>query len=101
MQNLERLLRQSDHRPYPAYKALRGRYTFPLYTLSIDHVQGDPFAAPSSLSIRIDAARHGFPKEYYDTPHRRIMLQDLLLRGFHRELGKYSHKAKGSGNADR
>lgn len=99
MQNLERLLRQSDHRPYPAYKALRGRYTFPLYTLSIDHVQGDPFAAPSSLSIRIDAARHGFPKEYYDTPHRRIMLQDLLLRTFYRELGKYSHKAKGSGKS--
>lgn len=99
MQNLERLLNQSDHKPYPAYKSLKGRYHFPLYTLSIDHVQGDPFAAPSSLSLWIDAVRHGFPKEYYATPHRRIMLQDLLLRTFYRELGKVSRKAKGSGKS--
>ena len=99
MQNLERLLNQSDHKPYPAYKALKGRYRFPFFTLSVDHVQGDPFAAPSALSLRIDAAHHGLPKEYYDTPHRRIMLQDLLLRTFYRELGKFSHKAGGSGKS--
>ena len=63
MQNLERLLNQSDHKPYPAYKALKGRYRFPFFTLSVDHVQGDPFAAPSALSLRIDAAHHGLPKE--------------------------------------
>ena len=99
MQHLEQLLSQNDHKPYPAYKALRGRYRFPVFTLSIDHVQGDPFAAPSSLSLRIDAARHGFPKEYYELPHRRIMLQDFLLRGFHRALSRNSHKAKGSGKS--
>ena len=99
MQQLERLLNQSDHKPYPAYKALKGRYHFPLFTLSIDHVQGDPFAAPSSLSLRINAAKHGFPKESYNLSHRRIMLQDLLLRAFYRELGKVSHRAKGSGKS--
>ncbi|MBR6173645.1 MAG: ABC-ATPase domain-containing protein [Eubacterium sp.] len=99
MQNLDRLLHQNDHKPYPAYKALKGQYRFPLYTLTIDHVQGDPFAAPSSLSIRIGKAKHGFPAEYYTEKHRRIMLQDLLLRGFGRELSKYSHLAKGSGKS--
>ncbi|MBR0145742.1 MAG: ABC-ATPase domain-containing protein [Eubacterium sp.] len=99
MQNLDRLLRQNDHKPYPAYKALKGGYHFPLYTLSVDHVQGDPFAAPSSLSIRIEKEKHGFPAEYYNQPHRRIMLQDLLLRGFGRELSKCSHLAKGSGKS--
>ena len=99
MQNLDRLLRQNDHKPYPAYKALKGGYHFPIYTLSIDHVQGDPFAAPSSLSIRIEKEKHGFPAEYYNQPHRRIMLQDLLLRGFGRELSKCSHLAKGSGKS--
>ena len=99
MQNLDRLLRQNDHKPYPAYKALKGGYHFPIYTLSIDHVQGDPFAAPSSLSIRIEKKKHGFPAEYYNQPHRRIMLQDLLLRGFGRELSKCSHLAKGSGKS--
>ena len=99
MQNLDRLLQQNDHRPYPAYKALKGRYRFPPYTLSIDHVQGAPFAAPSSLSLRIEKDKHGFPSEYYTLPHRRIMLQDLLLRNFHRELGKCTRKAKGSGKS--
>ena len=99
MQNLDRLLHQNDHKPYPAYKALKGRYSFPLYTLSIDHVQGDPFAAPSSLSIRIGKEKHGFPAEYYVESHRRLMLQDLLLRGFGRELSKFSHMAKGSGKS--
>ena len=99
MQNLDAKLRECDHKSYPAYKSLKGRYQFPNYVLSIDHVQGDPFAAPSSLSVHIPAAKHGFPKEYTDAPHRRIMLQDYLLRGFYRLLGTYSHKAKGSGKS--
>ncbi|MCR4656759.1 MAG: ABC-ATPase domain-containing protein [Lachnospiraceae bacterium] len=99
MNRLEQLLKQNDHKPYPAYKSLKGRYTFPTYILSIDHVQGDPFAAPSSLSIRMSAKQHGFPMEYIQEPHRRIMLQDHLLRLFHRELGRYSHKAGGSGKS--
>lgn len=99
MQKLEQLLYQTEHKSYPAYKSLKGTYRFPFYTLSIDHVQGDPFASPSALSIRIDASRHGFPREYYSEPHRRIMLQDSLLRGFHRELGKVNGRAKGSGKS--
>ncbi|MCR5357011.1 MAG: ABC-ATPase domain-containing protein [Lachnospiraceae bacterium] len=99
MNKLEQLLNQNDHKPYPAYKSLKGRYTFPTYILSIDHVQGDPFAAPSSLSIRMSLKQHGFPMEYIQEPHRRIMLQDHLLRLFHRELIRYSHKAGGSGKS--
>ena len=99
MRRLEQLLRENDHKPYPAYKSLKGRYTFQGYVLSIDHVQGDPFAAPSSLSIHMMAGQHGFPKDYYAEPHRRIMLQDYLLRGFYKELGRYSHKAGGSGKS--
>lgn len=99
MRRLEQLLRENDHRPYPAYKSLKGRYDFPDYVLSIDHVQGDPFAAPSSLSIHMSEKQHGFPVEYINEKHRRIMLQDYLLRGFGRELQRYSHKAGGSGKS--
>ena len=99
MRRLEQLLRDNDHRPYPAYKNLKGRYTFPNYILSVDHVQGDPFAAPSSLSIHMSRKQHGMPDEYMREPHRRIMLQDYLLRGFHRELKNYDHKAGGSGKS--
>ena len=44
-------LKSIDHRGYPAYKDLKGQYDFKDYVLSIDHVQGDPFAAPSKVSV--------------------------------------------------
>ena len=44
---LRSLLSRIDHRGYPAYKDTKGQYRFPGYVLSIDHVQGDPFASPS------------------------------------------------------
>ena len=50
-EQLEEILRRIDHRGYPAYKDTRGAYDFGSYILRIVHVQGDPFAAPSSLEI--------------------------------------------------
>lgn len=44
--DLKNLLSRIDRKGYPAYKDTRGSYRFPGYVLSIDHVQGDPFAAP-------------------------------------------------------
>ncbi|MCR5250024.1 MAG: ABC-ATPase domain-containing protein [Lachnospiraceae bacterium] len=99
MKRLEQLLHDADHKPYPAYKALKGFYSFPGFVLSVDHVQGDPFAAPSSLSIRMKAQQHAIPRDYYEEAHRRVMLQDFLLRRFCREMGSFSNRAKGSGKS--
>ena len=52
--DLQEILRRIDHRGYPAYKDTAGAYQFGSYILSIDHVQGDPFASPSKVSIHID-----------------------------------------------
>ena len=35
-----------DGRGYPAYREMKGEYDFGEYTLSVDHVQADPFAPP-------------------------------------------------------
>ena len=88
-----------DHRGYPNYKALRGSYQFGSYVLSIDHVQGDPFASPSHLSILVDGDKAGFPKEYYDGRIQRVTLQDHLTRLFGKTLAPFSFKAKGSGKS--
>ena len=53
MKRLGTLLQSIDHKGYPAYKSLRGSYQFGNYQLNIDHVQGDPFAAPSRVSVKI------------------------------------------------
>ena len=53
---LRNLLQRIDHKSYPAYKDTRGSYDFGNYVLSIDHVQGDPFAAPSKVSVHVRQA---------------------------------------------
>ena len=92
-------MRSIDHRSYPAYKELRGQYDFTDYVLSIDHVQGDPFAAPSRLSVLVKAQRAAFPPAFYNTFEKRVTLQDHLTRLFAREVSGGSFQAKGSGKS--
>jgi len=93
------MLRAVDHKSYPAYKDLKGAYSFGSFLLGIDHVQGDPFASPSRLSVQIDGAKAAFPPAYYKEKHCRIALQDYLNRLFYQEIEKYTFKAKGSGKS--
>lgn len=97
--DLNKQLMSIDHRGYPAYKDLQGSYSFPEYTLSIDHVQGDPFAAPSKLRITVDKAQAKFPPSLYDAPHKRIALQDYINRKFYASVERFLFKAKGSGKS--
>ncbi len=99
MRKLDELLRTVDHKSYPAYKSLKGVYQFPKYRLFIDHVQGDPFAAPSAIRLEIPAKTHGISLEHYGQKHRRIMTQDYLLRKFAFQLKSFSKKAGGSGKS--
>jgi predicted ABC-class ATPase len=97
--DLRNILRQIDHRSYPAYKDTMGSYDFGKWQLAIEHVQGDPFAAPSKVSVRVAGRVAGFPEGHYDSDYRRIALQDYLLRQFGRQLEKSSFQAKGSGKS--
>ena len=96
---LREILRRIDHKGYPAYKDTRGKYDFADYVLSIDHVQGDPFASPSKLSVWVDGNKASFDKSLYDTKDKRIALEDHLLRNMSRQVRDYSLKAKGSGKS--
>ena len=96
---LQNLLRQIDRKSYPAYKDTRGKYQFREYVLSIDHVQGDPFASPSKVSILISGEVAAFDKCFYESEHRRIAFQDYLLRRVAAKIKEYSFKAKGSGKS--
>ena len=60
---LRNLLQRIDHKSYPAYKDTRGSYDFGNYVLSIDHVQGDPFAAPSKVSVHVRGTAAKFPAD--------------------------------------
>ena len=98
-EDLRRLLESIDHKSYPAYKSAQGAYAFGGYILSIDHVQGDPFASPSKVSVRVSGKVAGFPRELYKEEHQRIALQDELTRQFGRRADQFAFKAKGSGKS--
>ena len=98
-EELRTSLRAIDHKSYPAYKSLAGSWSFGHYTLNIEHVQGDPFAAPSQLSVTADSQTAGFPAGYWGTPWNRTALEDYLLRRFGRQAGHFSYQAKGSGKS--
>lgn len=97
--DLRNLLMRIDHRGYPAYKDTKGKYQFDQYILSIDHVQGDPFASPSKVSLLVPGRIAGFGKECYETKERRIAFQDYLLRRMYLKVKDFSFKAKGSGKS--
>ena len=89
-EDLRRLLESIDRRSYPAYKSAQGSYDFSDYTLSIDHVQGDPFASPSKLSILVPHARAGYPAALFDKVYKKRALEDYLVRQFHQEIARFN-----------
>ncbi len=99
MQRLTEALHRIDGRGYGAYKDIRGTYQLHDWTLCIDHVQGDPFAAPSRIRLRLPLAEAGFPAAL-QTPHiRRVALCDFLTRAIHRAIQQTQASRQGSGGS--
>lgn len=98
-EELRSSLRAINHKSYPAYKSLAGSYSFGKYILNIEHVQGDPFAAPSRLSVKVNHKNAKFPDTYYETKWSKTALEDYLIRRFHKQADKFCFQAKGSGKS--
>lgn len=61
-EDLRQQLHSINKKSYPAYKGLKGMYGFGDYILSIDHVQGDPFASPSHIVFASLISQPVFPQ---------------------------------------
>lgn len=101
IEELRRVLQRINHKSYGMYKNLAGSYDCGRYMLHIDHVQGDPFASPSRLRFEIRKNNHGFPEEYWQEKHRKLALEDQVLRRFNGFLRKMDRGTKGSGKSGR
>jgi predicted ABC-class ATPase len=98
-QQLVSILQRLDGRGYPAYKDIRGHYTFDTFTLFVDYVQGDPFAAPSRLRVRVPMSVANFPKSACNNRSRSIALRDFLSRKFSEACRRRSDSSRGSGKS--
>ncbi|MFB6285195.1 MAG: ABC-ATPase domain-containing protein [Candidatus Bipolaricaulia bacterium] len=88
--DLRRTLERIDGRGYKAYKDIQGSYDFEAFELIVDHVQGDPFAAPSKLRVRVPQSVAAFPRSTFQSRSRQTALRDYLTRAFARAAGRAS-----------
>jgi len=81
---LQRQLESIDGRGYKAYKSIAGAHRFDDFELIVDHVQADPFAAPSRARVRVPWAVAGLPEAALRGEPRRRAARDYLGRCFRR-----------------
>jgi len=96
---LETILGRIDGKGYKAYKDIAGIYRSREYTLFIDHVQGDPFASPSRIRVRVPQERAGFPEDSFKNRSREIALRDFIARLFDEATGNIVRGNRGTGKS--
>lgn len=98
-EDLRKALLSIDGRGYKSYKSLEGEYKFSNYMLAIDHVQGDPFAAPSRVRISVNKDINKIPYELFDEYHKKVAVQDFIARVFNQSINKFGERVMGSGKS--
>jgi len=98
-EDLRRTLYRLDGRGYKAYKDIEGGYEFPDFTLSVDHVQGDPFADPSRFSVILPQSVAAIPPSAFSNKSREIASRDFLTRCFDGALRGRTDSVWGSGKS--
>ncbi len=97
--DLRQIIHRIAGRGYKAYKDLKGAYRFPFFTLFIDHVQGDPFAAPSKIRLRIPMDTAQIPADLFSRPQRRLGSSDFLIRSLHKAILSVAKMHRGTGKS--
>ncbi|MHA7686714.1 ABC-ATPase domain-containing protein [Corynebacterium evansiae] len=69
-----------DGAGYGAYKKLKGAYSEPGLTVSIDRVQADPYASPSKVRLILPMQAAGIPQYLVDDATGRVAVADFLAR---------------------
>lgn len=85
-QALEQTLTSLDGQKYGAYKQIKDLYEFNLFKLRIDHIQADPFAPPSKMSVVIDRQQAKFPDSLLNSELKQRAVSDYLTRVFHKQI---------------
>ena len=67
--------------------------------LRFEYIQGDPFAPPSLLSLRLPFPETDFPASLIETPVRRTAFADFLSRLFGDAINEFPRGFGGTGNS--
>lgn len=80
LDDLRAALAALDGQRYAEYKQVKGRYGVRDFELLIDHVQGDPFAHPSRIRLRLGASVTKLPEWSRSSGDRRRGSADFVHR---------------------
>ncbi|MEL6470715.1 MAG: ABC-ATPase domain-containing protein [Cyanobacteria bacterium J06623_4] len=87
-----------EGRSYRNFREIKGDYAFSDFQLSVDYVQGDPFAAPSRIRIQLAQAIAGFPARWITDYVSRVAIADYLTRQV-AQVAQSIGKKRGSGKS--
>jgi len=79
---LRPLLLGIDGRGYKSYKRLEGAWRYADFLLHVDHVQGDPYAAPTRVRLLLAPKVAGLPAAAYRGRARALGTAAFLARAF-------------------
>ena len=97
-ESLRRILDRIDGRGYKSYRDIAGVYRFTEFSLAIDRVQPDPFAAPSRLRALIPPEVAQLPGRLYANDSRSVGVSCFLARAFAERTRERSAR-RGSGKS--
>ena len=99
MERLIQTLNRIDGRQYGAYKDLSGmKSNMGDFELHFDHIQGDPFAAPSRIRLEIPSETIALPAEGFENSVAQRATADFFHRLLRRPLSG-GQRGKGSGKS--
>lgn len=93
------MLKRIEGKGYKAYKDIQGSYDFKKFELYVDYVQGDPFASPTRVRVRVPQERAGFPQSLFSSRVRRTALEDYLTREFAGAIQRVARRSRGTGKS--
>ena len=96
---LRRRLHNIDGRGYKAYRDIRGAVDFGDCELYLDHIQGDPFAAPSRVRVLVPMEVANIPPALFDGRVRRVAFEDFTARRVREAILARRGPRKGSGKS--
>lgn len=97
VEQLSEMLKRIDRKGYKAYRDIQGEFRAGDLVIAIDHVQADPFAAPTRLRLIYRRADLSLPR--IDSELDRISLEDHIARRFRKQIASRQKRGRGSGKS--
>ncbi|RNA70588.1 ABC-ATPase domain-containing protein [Alteribacter keqinensis] len=97
MKRLIQKVKELDGKSYKLLKTIQGKYDGDVFSLYMDYIQGDPFAAPSKIRVAFPFTYTNLPEELIDSASRKSAFEDFFAREVNLQIKKRAVSRMGTG----